>query len=65
MANHVAEFCRLQAANGMTEGDVLRRCYDGLVAAPAAMTASEAMWVTERVAELLSWEAPAWPHEAG
>ena len=42
-----------------TETEVLTRCEAGLLADGSAFTASEARWVTHRLAELLGWEAPA------
>lgn len=42
-----------------TETEVLARCEAGLLATDSAFTASEARWVTFRLAELLGWEAPA------
>jgi hypothetical protein len=44
---------------GITEGDVLERIRDGLMAGQAGVNAAEAGWVTRRLAELLGWEGPA------
>lgn len=39
----------------LAERDVLAHCHQGLLAAPSAFTAAEAMWVVLRLAELLGW----------
>ena len=49
----------LALKENVTEAEVLRRCEAGLLSAGSAFTASEARWVTFRLAELLGWEAPA------
>ncbi len=41
-----------------SEAEVLTRCEAGLLAAESAFTASEARWITLRLAELLNWNAP-------
>lgn len=43
---------------GITEGDVLERIHQGLLAGPVGVNAAEARWVTRRLAELLGWESP-------
>ena len=65
LANAVAEFCKHQVSKDVSEELALRRCYDGLLAVPDSTTSDEAGWVTRRVAELLSWEAPQFLDETG
>lgn len=43
---------------GVGEEDVLDRIHRGLVSDDAAMSATEAKWVTLRLAELLDWPCP-------
>jgi len=40
---------------GITEADVLVRMRDALMAGPGIVSASEAVWVIHRLAELLEW----------
>lgn len=40
----------------LSEQEVLRRCYQGLLADTSTLTAREAIWVMHRLAELLTWE---------
>ena len=42
---------------GITEDDVLIRTHRGLVGADAPVSATEAIWVIRRLAELLGWNA--------
>ena len=44
---------------GITEADVLERMHRGLIGGELALAAAEAWWVTQRLAELLDWPAPA------
>jgi hypothetical protein len=44
---------------GITESDVLQRCYQGLLAGQAQFNAAEAEWVVRRLAELSEWRQPA------
>jgi hypothetical protein len=44
---------------GVTEVDVLERIHRGLLTGQAGVTASEAEWVSRRLAELLQWPYPA------
>lgn len=46
---------------GITEDDVLVRLHAGLRADGAPVSAAEAGWVTQRLAELLGWPAPDLP----
>jgi hypothetical protein len=46
---------------GITESDVLARIRGGLLAGEAGVNATEAEWVTRRLAELLGWAIPAQP----
>ena len=43
---------------GITEGDVLQRCYQGLVADQSVFNVVEAEWVVRRLAELSQWAQP-------
>ncbi|WP_342619144.1 ATPase with chaperone activity [Rhodoferax sp. GW822-FHT02A01] len=43
---------------GITEADVLQRCYLGLVAGDAVFSVAEAEWVVRRLAELSQWPQP-------
>ena len=49
---------------GITEADVLVRMHEGLVVDGALVSAPEAWWVTQRLAELLGWPAPPLPAPA-
>ncbi len=40
---------------GITEGDVLQRCFRGLTAEGAVVNPLEAEWVVRRLAELSGW----------
>jgi len=40
---------------GITERDVLQRCYQGLTAEGAVVNPKEAEWVVRRLAELSGW----------
>ena len=44
---------------GITEGDVLARMLQGLVAEEGRLSEGEALWVVSRLAELLQWTLPA------
>jgi hypothetical protein len=50
-------------ALSITEELVLDRVYRGLLADAAVVSADEARWVTQRLAELLDWPQPAFGHE--
>lgn len=41
---------------GVTEADVIVRIHRGLLAGEAGVSASEAEWVSRRLAELLQWD---------
>ncbi len=43
----------------VTKADVLERIHRGLLVADSAVTATEAQWVIQRLAELLGWERDA------
>jgi hypothetical protein len=43
---------------GITEADVLQRCYQGLAVDNSVLNAAEAEWVVRRLAELLQWPQP-------
>ena len=40
---------------GVTELDVLGKCWDGLLVEPTVVSRAEAIWVVHRLAELLDW----------
>ena len=44
---------------GITEADVLQRCYQGLAVENGVFNALEAEWVVRRLAELSQWPQPA------
>ena len=59
MANLMTEHCRtIHFRDGVDEGEVLRRCHQGLLTTPATFEAAEAEWVVRRTAELLEWPQP-------
>lgn len=58
MASVLTEHAQTLAfKENFTEAEVLVRCHQGLLAAPAEFTAEEACWVIHRLAELLGWPA--------
>lgn len=44
---------------GISENDVLQRCYQGLAVDNGVVNAREAEWVVRRLAELSQWPQPA------
>jgi hypothetical protein len=61
LAGEVARFCQtLQFGHGLSEEEALRRCHQGLLEPPTAVSEAEAAWVICRVAEMLSWDLPEW-----
>ena len=46
---------------GITEADVLGRMHLGLLGGELRLSAAEAWWVTQRLAELLEWPLPSMP----
>ncbi len=60
LALHTAGFLASRHQEGDDTDDALRRCRDGLAAEPAVLSAAEAGWVIERVAELQEWPRPRW-----
>lgn len=46
---------------GVAEHDVLERIHAGLLGPGAVVSAAEAWWVVQRLAELLGWPPPAGP----
>lgn len=59
LACSVSEFCMTLAfKDELTEADALQRCHAGLLRTPEVLSASEAIWVVCRVAELLQWDQP-------
>ena len=56
MASMLTETARgMFLSLGITEDDVLTRCYRGLTGDAIVVTQSEAVWVVQRLAELLEW----------
>jgi hypothetical protein len=45
----------LQFKLGVTEQDVIERCYAGLRTEPCVLTQAQSAWVMQRMAEILSW----------
>lgn len=45
----------LQFKLGVTEQDVMVRCYSGLRTEPCVLSQAQSRWVVQRTAELLSW----------
>ena len=45
----------LQFKLGVTEHDVIDRCYQGLRTEPCVLTEDQSQWVMQRMAEILSW----------
>jgi hypothetical protein len=60
LALHTAAFLAASHQDGDDADDALRRCDAGLRADPSLVSAAEAAWVIERVAELQDWPRPAW-----
>ncbi len=58
MASMLTDHCQaVHFRDGVDEGEVLRRCYLGLLTPPATLEPEQAQWVVRRTAELLQWEA--------
>ncbi len=60
LALHTAAFLAASHPDGDDADDALRRCDAGLRADPSLLSAAEAAWVIERVAELQDWPRPTW-----
>lgn len=45
----------MQFKLGVTEQDVIERCYLGLRTEPCVLNAAQSAWVVQRMAEILSW----------
>ena len=59
MANLLTEHCRtIHFRDGVDEGEVLRRCHQGLMISPTTFDPAESDWVVRRTAEMLDWPAP-------
>lgn len=59
LANHLVEQAQtLYHVQAPSEADILQRIHAGLCAEGAGIRADEAVWVTLRLAELLSWPCP-------
>lgn len=59
MATILAEQAQTIAfKENLSEKEVLERCHQGLTTDSSHFNEQEAMWVTYRLAELLSWEPP-------
>ena len=64
LASMLTEHARMKLWElGITEDDVLERTHRGLRVPDAPVTPAEAWWVIRRLAELLEWRAPDFPHE--
>jgi hypothetical protein len=56
LANHLIEHGNdMLHRIGVTEDEVLRRCHAGLLVAESGVSAAEAGWIVQRLAELLGW----------
>ncbi len=56
MANMLAPTAAdLQFKLGVTEQDVIERCYSGLRTEPCVLNEAQSRWVVQRMAEILSW----------
>lgn len=56
LATLLTDHCRnVHWRDGVDEGEVLRRCLQGLMVKPASVEPNEAEWVVRRTAELLQW----------
>ncbi len=60
LALHTAAFLASRHHEGDDSDEALRRCRTGLATEPAVVSAAEADWVIERVAELQEWPRPEW-----
>ena len=66
MANMLTEAAQTQLWQlGITESDVLERMHRGLQGGTAGLIEAEAAWVVHRLAEVLQWDDPVLPGEAG
>ena len=64
LALHTAAFLASRHQEGDDSDEALRRCMDGLTTEPTVVSAAEAAWVVERVAELQDWPRPRWLGDA-
>jgi hypothetical protein len=64
LALHTAAFLAASHQDVDDADETLRRCDAGLRADPTLVSAAEAAWVIERVAELQDWPRPAWLAES-
>jgi hypothetical protein len=60
LALHAAAFLSSHHAGPDAADEALRRCYDGLRGDSTSISAAEAAWVIQRVAELQDWPRPEW-----
>ncbi|WP_225782176.1 hypothetical protein [Xenophilus sp. Marseille-Q4582] len=64
LAQMLVETARAQSHGGtVSEAAVLARCHAGLAQGDSGLSAPEAQWVTQRLAELLEWPIPEFPAE--
>ena len=63
LANHLTEQAQHlhHGAAVPSEEEILLRMHAGLASAESGVSADEARWVTQRLAELLQWPMPSWP----
>ena len=63
LANHLTEQAQRlhHGAAVPSEEEILRRIHAGLATAESGVTAPEAHWTVQRLAELLQWPMPSWP----
>lgn len=62
LANHLGEYARTQLQQfDLSEAEVLLRCHAGLAGGAAGVSAVEAGWVVQRLAEIEGWACPTLP----
>ncbi|MEZ2294490.1 hypothetical protein [Variovorax sp. RCC_210] len=65
LANHLVGHAQLQHHTEVpVESEILRRIHAGLATPESGVSAAEATWIVQRLAELLGWEGPAPEAEA-
>lgn len=59
LASHLVGHAQIQHHTEVpVESEILRRIHAGLAAPESGVSAAEAGWIVQRLAELLGWEAP-------
>jgi len=66
LANHLVGHAQIQHHTEVpVEEEILRRIHAGLSAAESGVSAGEATWIVQRLAELLGWRGPQQQEHAG